>query len=199
MAPTERLVMRRCGHVWICLQYVVGPWRSYAPTIRSDLACAAHGVVWQPNGSLRSGYSGMGCLEEWPAAVVNCSSGRGPVKPIHPGAISEKSAIVATGFKSGNRPQPWPSNCEVNDLSDMAKNLILWLVIAVVLMSLFQLQSQRFCTASWSKPFVRDVSQGQVREVRINGKVINGVKRNGDKFLAVIPIPDNNLINDPAA
>ncbi len=83
-------------------------------------------------------------------------------------------------------------------MSDMAKNLILWLVIAVVLMSLFQSFSPSDSTGRQLDytSFVRDVSQGQVREVRINGKVINGVKRNGDKFLTVIPIPDNNLIND---
>jgi len=80
----------------------------------------------------------------------------------------------------------------------MAKNLILWLVIAVVLMSLFQSFSPSDSSGRQLDytSFVRDVSQGQVREVRINGKVINGVKRNGDKFLTVIPIPDNNLIND---
>ena len=83
-------------------------------------------------------------------------------------------------------------------MSDMAKNLILWLVIAVVLMSLFQSFSPSDSSGRQLDytSFVRDVSQGQVREVRINGKVINGVKRNGDKFLTVIPIPDNNLIND---
>jgi cell division protease FtsH len=83
-------------------------------------------------------------------------------------------------------------------LSDMAKNLILWLVIAVVLMSLFQSFSPGDSSGRQLDytTFVREVSQEQIREVRIDGKVINGIKRNGDKFLTVIPMPDNNLIND---
>jgi cell division protease FtsH len=80
----------------------------------------------------------------------------------------------------------------------MAKNLILWLVIAVVLMSLFQSFSPGDSSGRQLDytTFVREVSQEQIREVRIDGKVINGIKRNGDKFLTVIPMPDNNLIND---
>ena len=83
-------------------------------------------------------------------------------------------------------------------MSDMAKNLILWLVIAVVLMSLFQSFSPGDSSGRQLDytTFVREVSQEQIREVRIDGKVINGIKRNGDKFLTVIPMPDNNLIND---
>ncbi len=82
----------------------------------------------------------------------------------------------------------------------MAKNLILWLVIAVVLMSVFQ----SFTPGSGSEQqvnytrFVQDVRQGQVREVNVdrNG-VIKGVKRSGETFVAVIPGGyDRDLIND---
>ena len=80
----------------------------------------------------------------------------------------------------------------------MAKNLILWLVIAVVLMSLFQSFSPGDSSSRQLdySSFVKDVSQEQIREVRIDGKTINGVKRNGDKFLTIIPVQDNQLIND---
>ncbi len=82
----------------------------------------------------------------------------------------------------------------------MAKNLILWLVIAVVLMSVFQSftpgggteQSMNYTR------FVQDVRQGQVREVVVdrNG-VIKGIKRSGEQFTAVIPGGyDRDLIND---
>ncbi|WP_284245937.1 ATP-dependent zinc metalloprotease FtsH [Thalassotalea insulae] len=82
----------------------------------------------------------------------------------------------------------------------MAKNLILWLVIAVVLMSVFQ----SFTPGSGSDQqvnytrFIQDVRQGQVREVNVdrNG-VIKGVKRSGETFVAVIPGGyDRDLIND---
>ena len=83
-------------------------------------------------------------------------------------------------------------------MSDMAKNLILWLVIAVVLMSVFQ-------SFSPSEPsgrqvdyttFVEEVAQGQIREVRMDGKTVNGVKRSGDRFTTILPAQDPQLLND---
>jgi cell division protease FtsH len=83
-------------------------------------------------------------------------------------------------------------------LNDMAKNLILWLVIAVVLMSLFQgfgvdetKQSQIDYTT-----FVKEVGQGQVQQVQINEQEIRGVRRNQSKFITYIPAPDDDLLND---
>ncbi|WP_220465557.1 ATP-dependent zinc metalloprotease FtsH [Colwellia sp. BRX10-3] len=82
----------------------------------------------------------------------------------------------------------------------MAKNLILWLVIAVVLMSVFQ----SFTPGSGKDQqvdytqFVQDVRQGQIRKAVVdrNG-VINGIKRSGENFVAVIPGGyDRDLIND---
>jgi len=82
----------------------------------------------------------------------------------------------------------------------MAKNLILWLVIAVVLMSVFQ----SFTPGTGNElqvdytRFVQDVRQGQVRDATVdrNG-VIKGVKRSGEEFVSVIPGGyDKDLIND---
>ena len=82
----------------------------------------------------------------------------------------------------------------------MAKNLILWLVIAVVLMSVFQ----SFTPGNGNEQqvdytqFIQDVRQGQIREVDVdrNG-VINGINRSGEKFVTVIPGGyDRDLIND---
>ncbi len=82
----------------------------------------------------------------------------------------------------------------------MAKNLILWLVIAVVLMSVFNSFAPN--TANEQKldytRFVQEVEQGQVREVQVdrNG-VIKGVTRAGKNFITVIPGGyDRDLIND---
>ena len=52
----------------------------------------------------------------------------------------------------------------------MAKNLILWLVIAVVLMSVFQSFSPGESSRAQTDytTFIKEVSQGNVREVRIN-------------------------------
>ena len=68
----------------------------------------------------------------------------------------------------------------------MAKNLILWLVIAVVLMSVFQSfnpggSSER--QMSYSQ-FVSDVRTKAVREVQVDRTqgVITGIKGNGERF-----------------
>ncbi|MCX7129302.1 MAG: ATP-dependent zinc metalloprotease FtsH [Aeromonas sp.] len=80
----------------------------------------------------------------------------------------------------------------------MAKNLILWLVIAVVLMSVFNSFSPSDTTSRQLdySSFVKEVTQEQIREVRMDGKVINGVKRTGEKFTTIIPAPDPQLLND---
>ncbi|MFM4648103.1 ATP-dependent zinc metalloprotease FtsH [Aeromonas bivalvium] len=83
-------------------------------------------------------------------------------------------------------------------MSDMAKNLILWLVIAVVLMSVFNSFSPSDTTSRQLdySSFVKEVTQEQIREVRMDGKVINGVKRTGERFQTIIPAQDPQLLND---
>ncbi|MFD2166429.1 ATP-dependent zinc metalloprotease FtsH [Thalassotalea euphylliae] len=82
----------------------------------------------------------------------------------------------------------------------MAKNLILWLVIAVVLMSVFQ----SFSPGGGNEQqmdytrFIQDVRQGAVRDATVdrNGVII-GTKRSGEQFKTVIPGGyDSDLIND---
>ncbi|WP_373295381.1 ATP-dependent zinc metalloprotease FtsH [Thalassotalea profundi] len=82
----------------------------------------------------------------------------------------------------------------------MAKNLILWLVIAVVLMSVFQSftpSSGNDAQIDYTR-FVQDVRQGQVREASVDrAGVVKGIKRSGEKFVTVIPGGyDRDLIND---
>lgn len=82
----------------------------------------------------------------------------------------------------------------------MAKNLILWLVIAVVLMSVFQ----SFAPSESSKrktdytQFLQEVSQGMIREVHIDSdsREIKGLKRTGESFVTYIPYFDDQLISD---
>lgn len=83
-------------------------------------------------------------------------------------------------------------------MSDMAKNLILWLVIAVVLMSVFQgFSPGTNNTPSYSyTEFVRDVNQGQIREVTVDGRVITGVNRNNQEFRTVGPLNDQKLVDE---
>ncbi|MBI6549318.1 ATP-dependent zinc metalloprotease FtsH [Xenorhabdus lircayensis] len=83
-------------------------------------------------------------------------------------------------------------------MSDMAKNLILWLVIAVVLMLLFQSfgpgdSSGRRVDYS---NFINEISQNQVSEVRISGRDIDFTKKdNGGKYSTYMPIQDEKLLD----
>ncbi len=82
----------------------------------------------------------------------------------------------------------------------MAKNLILWLVIAVVLMSVFQSFSPNTSQDQQMDytRFIQDVRQGQIRDANVdrNG-VITGEKRSGEAYKTVIPGGyDRDLIND---
>jgi len=79
----------------------------------------------------------------------------------------------------------------------MAKNLILWVVIAIVLMSVFNnfttapVEAQKLAYSD----FIAQVQQGRVDEVRIQGQKIEGVDENGQKFTTYNP-GDDGLVGD---
>ncbi|XBC38540.1 MAG: ATP-dependent zinc metalloprotease FtsH [Buchnera aphidicola (Melaphis rhois)] len=79
----------------------------------------------------------------------------------------------------------------------MAKNLILWLVIAVVLMSIFQ--NFNFNSINYRKvdysTFLSEVNQDQIRETYINGREINVVKKDNSKYITFIPMNDSKLLD----
>ena len=78
----------------------------------------------------------------------------------------------------------------------MAKNLILWVVIALVLMSVFQNFGPSRTTAQ-AKPyseFMEDVQQGRIQAVEIEGKQINGVTAAGQGFTTYSPETDNKAL-----
>ena len=79
----------------------------------------------------------------------------------------------------------------------MTKNLILWLVVAVILMTLFESFSSSDSTGRTEDytTFVREVQSDQIQEVVFDGYVINGLKRNGEKFVTVMPLADPQLLD----
>ncbi len=84
-------------------------------------------------------------------------------------------------------------------MSDMAKNLILWLVIAVVLMSVFQSfgPGESNGRAVDYTTFVQEVGQGQVQEAQFNDSQITYVRRSGGaKFVTYMPVYDSKLLDD---
>ncbi|WP_368902327.1 ATP-dependent metallopeptidase FtsH/Yme1/Tma family protein, partial [Proteus mirabilis] len=66
----------------------------------------------------------------------------------------------------------------------MAKNLILWLVIAVVLMSLFQSfgPSDSNSRKVDYSTFINELTNNQLREVSISGYDINVTKTDNSKY-----------------
>ncbi len=83
-------------------------------------------------------------------------------------------------------------------MNDMAKNLVLWLVIAAVLLTVFNNFSaeQEGGKLSYSD-FVAEVQSGRVSKVTIDGYTIVGQRSNGERFETVRPaVQDPKLIDD---
>ncbi|ENQ1031829.1 ATP-dependent zinc metalloprotease FtsH [Vibrio parahaemolyticus] len=81
----------------------------------------------------------------------------------------------------------------------MAKNLILWLVIAVVLMSVFQSfgpGESNGRTVDYTT-FVQEVGQGQIQEATFKDGEISFVRRGGGaKMVTYMPVYDQKLLDD---
>ena len=81
-------------------------------------------------------------------------------------------------------------------MNDMAKNLILWVVIAIVLLSVFNNFSTHSSTQRipYSR-FVEQVENGEVDNVVIDGAVVTGKTASNEKFETVLPnIADIDLM-----
>ena len=79
----------------------------------------------------------------------------------------------------------------------MGKNLLLWLIIAAVLLTVFnnfnpRPQPQEIAYSS----FVSEVQQDQVHEVQINGLVIIGKRKSGEDFKVIRPPIDDPKLMD---
>jgi cell division protease FtsH len=81
-------------------------------------------------------------------------------------------------------------------MGDLVKNLVIWTVIAVVIMSLFtgvggrNTASQEFNYTD----FMQQVQTGQVEEVTISGREIAGSFKSGEKFMTYSPETDNSAL-----
>ena len=84
-------------------------------------------------------------------------------------------------------------------MNDVAKNLILWVVIAVVLLSVFQNFGERGSTGRSMiySEFLSQVRAGQISEVLIEGQQISGKLISGSTFTTYSPETNNSpLIGD---
>jgi cell division protease FtsH len=78
-------------------------------------------------------------------------------------------------------------------LNDMAKNLLLWMIIAAVLLTVFNNFNQPITAEELVySDFIQEVQRGNITEVTITGGEIHGIKANGTRFVTV-----NAYIDDP--
>ena len=87
---------------------------------------------------------------------------------------------------------------EVFPLNDMVKNLFLWLLIAVVLISIFSNFGPRTGTEqkfTYSE-FLHQVDTGNVNAVTIDNRNIEGMTQNEQPFSTYMPVEDTNLLTD---
>ncbi len=83
-------------------------------------------------------------------------------------------------------------------MNDMAKNLVLWLIIAAVLVTVMNnFSSPSESTKLNYSEFIQQVQDGSVQRVTVDGFIISGVRGDGSSFETVRPaIQDNGLIKD---
>ncbi len=85
-------------------------------------------------------------------------------------------------------------------MNDMFKNILLWVVIGVVLMSAFQGFSTFNTTANSVEysTFINDLKDNRLKEVNFksNEEVISVTKNDGVQYQTVMPMYDRDLLND---
>ena len=83
-------------------------------------------------------------------------------------------------------------------MNDMAKNLLLWMIIAAVLLTVFNNFSQPTSAEQLIySDFIEEVQSGQVAEVNISNLNIVGLRNNGTRFTTVLPyFGDDKLLDD---
>jgi cell division protease FtsH len=81
-------------------------------------------------------------------------------------------------------------------LNNLAKNLLLWLIIAVVLMTVFNNFGNRQAAPREMEysQFYNQLNNGQIDKVTFEGRVITGVTKNNEKFKTYSPETDNRLL-----
>jgi len=82
-------------------------------------------------------------------------------------------------------------------LNNLIKNVAIWLVIALVLMTVFNQFSTRQASqkAVEYSQFIEEVKQGRIAKVTIEGRVLKGVKTTGERFTTYSP-SDPWLVSD---
>jgi cell division protease FtsH len=78
-------------------------------------------------------------------------------------------------------------------LNDMAKNMLLWVIIAVVLMMVFKnFGAQTYSSKIDYSQFLAEVKTGKVQSVEFDGSTLTGTYSDGDNFVTYSPETDNS-------
>ena len=83
-------------------------------------------------------------------------------------------------------------------MNDMVKNLLLWLVIAAVLLSVFNNFNMQSPTEQVGySEFIQEIQRDQVKKVEVDGLTISGERYDGSRFETIRPmVEDPKLIDD---
>ena len=83
-------------------------------------------------------------------------------------------------------------------MNDMGKNLLLWLIIAAVLMTVFNNFSVSSDTEELSySAFISEVNNGRVDRVEFEDSRIFGTRKDNTNFKVILPpVPDQGLMDD---
>ena len=80
-------------------------------------------------------------------------------------------------------------------MNDLVKNIILWVVVAVILMSVFSNLTTNSQTQEISySEFIKSIKSQQVTDVMLTGRVITGTLTGGQKFSTYSPETDNKAM-----
>src|SRR5690606_26258315 len=119
----------------------------------------------------------------------------GPPRTLREGGDTQTGGVAAPLERSlcaGHGQAP-----RTSEMNDLAKNLALWLVVAVVLMLVFQGFSGQGSSnrALNYNEFIAEVKSGRVQEVVIadNGIAVQGKRRDGSTFRTATPRDDRLL------
>ena len=83
-------------------------------------------------------------------------------------------------------------------MNDMLKNVVLWVVVAVVLMSMLNNFGGRKSVESGMSysQFLQSVREGQIKQVSIDGPIIRGLTGTGERFSTYSPPNDPHMVDD---
>ena len=80
-------------------------------------------------------------------------------------------------------------------MNDLVKNIILWVVVAIILMSVFSNLTTNKQTQEISySEFIKSIKSQQVTDVMLTGRVITGTLQGGTKFTTYSPETDNKAM-----